>query len=112
MAIPRQDQFILPFLQTLSDGKEHTRSQIKSQLVRYFGITPVEEKHMSGVTTTVINRIAWCDVYFVKAGFVAKCRHPSDNMQDVFQITPVGLQELNKHPYQITIAYLQTFYRV
>jgi len=66
---------------------------------------------MSGAYPTVRNRIARCDVYFVKAGFVHKEFNRRDPLQNVFRITKLGQRELNQHPHQITLAHLQTFWQ-
>lgn len=66
---------------------------------------------MSGNQFTLVSRVAWCDVHFVKAGFVEKRQHHADSMQDAFTITTLGIRELNKRPEKITVVYLQGFYR-
>ncbi len=111
MPIPSQNEFLLPFLNLLSDGQTLTRSQLLFRLTKHFGISEDEAQAMSGSQFTLVNRLAWCDVHFVKAGFAEKRPHPSDSMQDAFRITSLGIRELNKNPEKITVGYLQGFYR-
>lgn len=111
MPIPTQNEFLLPFLQILSDGNDYTRGQIMYRLAQHFGISQDEAQQMSGQQFTLVSRVAWCDVHFCKAGFVRKTQHPSDSMQDTFRITSLGVRELHKRPYRLTVGYLMTFYR-
>ena len=111
MPIPSQNEFLLPFLRLLSDGQAYTRAQMLFRLAQHFGITEDEAQAMSGSQFTLVSRVAWCDVHFCKAGFVEKRQHHSDSMQDTFRITTLGIRELNRRPEQITVGYLQGFYR-
>src|SRR5690606_18770496 len=111
MPIPSQNTFLLPFLQILSDGQSITRSHMLFRLAQQFSISEDEAQQMSGSQFTLVSRIAWCDTHFVKAGFVGKTQHPHDSMQDEFRIMALGVRELNKRPAEITVGYLQSFYR-
>ncbi len=111
MPIPSQNEFLLPFLNLLSDGQTYTRSQIMFRLAKHFDISEEEAQDMSGHQFTLVSRVAWCDVHFCKAGLAEKRQHHSDSMQDEFRITTLGVRELNKRPEQFTVGYLQGFYR-
>ncbi|MFZ4815916.1 MAG: winged helix-turn-helix domain-containing protein [Phototrophicaceae bacterium] len=111
MPIPAQNDFLLPFLTLLRDGQALERAQLTYQLTKHFAITPEAAQQMSGNQFTLISRVAWCDIHFVKAGFVHKTQSPHGSDQDTFQITPLGVRELHKRPAQITVGYLQGFYR-
>lgn len=111
MPIPSQNEFLLPFLQLLSDGHPITRSQMLYHLGKHFTITEEEAQQMSGRQFTLVSRVAWCDVHFVKAGFVNKRQHHADSMEDEFSITTLGIRELSKRADKITVGYLQSFYR-
>ncbi len=111
MPIPSQNEFLLPFLQILSDGQDHTRGQIMFQLGKHFHISQDEAQRMSGLQFTLVSRIAWCDTHFCKAGLVSKTQHPHDSMQDQFRITSLGVRELHRRADRITVGYLQSFYR-
>ncbi|MCL4250306.1 MAG: AAA family ATPase [Anaerolineae bacterium] len=111
MPIPAQNDFLLPFLQILSDGNRVTRGQMLFRLGKHFNLSQSELNDMTGNQFTVINRLAWCDAHFVKAGFVDKRQHHADSMEDEFSIASLGMRELQKHPEKITVGYLQGFYR-
>jgi hypothetical protein len=111
MPIPSQNEILVPFLETLRDGQPHSRSQILGSLAKRFQLSETELNATSGQQFTILNRIAWCDTYFVKAAFVQKERHSKDPMQDRFRITIVGQNNLQRHASRIDVAYLQSFYR-
>jgi DNA-binding MarR family transcriptional regulator len=111
MPIPSQNEVLVPFLESLRDGQPHSRSQILGALAKHFELSETELNETSGQQLTVISRMAWCDTYFVKAGFVQKERHAKDSLQDRFRITPTGQLQLQRHASRIDVAYLQSFYR-
>lgn len=111
MSIPSQNEFLVPFLQVLSDGKAYTRGQMLYRLGKHFELSDDDLQTMSGNQFTIVSRVAWCDVHFVKAGFVHKDQHHKESMQDQFRITSLGLRELTRNPARITVGYLQGFYR-
>jgi len=115
MPVPSQNDFLLPFLTILSDGKTSTRSQLLYQLGKQFKLTQDDLNQMSGNQFTIVNRVGWCDAHFVKAGFASKKQHLTDNLQDEFRITSLGVRELGrrnrKDAQPITVGYLQSFYR-
>lgn len=87
MPIPSQNEFLLPFLNLLSDEQSYTHSQMLFRLTKHFNIGEDEAQAMSGSQFTLVSRVAWCDVHFVKAGFVEKRQYHADSMQDAFTIT-------------------------
>jgi len=110
MPIPSQNEFLLPFLNILNDGQSYTRSQMLFKLSKHFGIGEDEAQAMSGNQFTLVSRVAWCDVHFVKANFVDKRQHHSDSMQDEFRITTLGIRELNRRADKLTVGYRRDFY--
>src|SRR5260221_2301899 len=81
------------------------------RLAHHFGISEEEAQQMSGNQFTLVSRLAWCDVHFTKAGFVNKKQNPNDSMKDEFRITSLGVRELKFHSNELTVGYLQSFYR-
>src|SRR5690606_25254483 len=110
MIIPSQNEFLLPFLRLLSDGQTLPRSQLMFRLAKHFNLSEADAQQMSGKQFTLVNRVAWCDAHFVKAGFVEKQQHHSDRMSDTFRITSLGIRELTRRADKITVGYLQGFY--
>lgn len=111
MPIPTQNEILVPFLEVLGDGQPHTRSEILFTLAKRFHLSEAELNDMSGNQFTMVNRVGWCDAYFVKAGFVSKERDPDDSFNDVFRITATGQNQLKRHKARISVGYLQSFYR-
>lgn len=111
MTIPTQQEVLVPFLEVLRDGQPHERGEILFSLAKRFNLTPEELNQTSGRQFTMVNRIAWCDSYFVKAGFVEKERDLKENMADQFRITSTGQMQLRRHAERIDVGYLQSFYR-
>lgn len=107
MPIPPQNDFFRPFLDILSNGQNYTRAQIFARLMAHFGIDEQTAATHRGVLN---NRVAWCDVYLCKAGWVSKKRHHHDSQQDEFRITSLGIREWRANE-KITAGYLQRFYR-
>jgi len=111
MPIPAQNDFLVPFLQFLSSGQSLTRSQITARLTKQFNLSDADLQQMSGRQFTLVNRVAWCDSHFVKAGFVQKRQHPTDSTEDTFTITSLVVRELQRRADRISIGYLMGFYR-
>lgn len=110
MPIPSQNEILLPFLRRLVTGDPITRGSLLKHIVEAFRITPEEAERMSGPHNTLMNRLVWCDVYFVKAGFVTKKKHPTTTLGDEFTITAKGRRELRYNAERISVGYLQSFY--
>lgn len=60
MPIPSQNDFLLPFLESLADGQSHPRAQLMYGLAQHFAITEAEAQAMSGNQFTLVSRLAWC----------------------------------------------------
>lgn len=110
MSFPSQNEFLLPFLRLLNGGQSLSRTQLTSRLAKHFNLSEADTQHKSGRQFTLVNRVAWCDSHFVKAGFVTKRQHPTDSANDTFMITSLGIRELNWRADKITVGYLQGFY--
>ena len=111
MPIPSQNEFLYPFLSVLNGSPATTRGQLLFKLARHFAISEAEAQEKSGRQFTLVSRIAWCDVYFVKAGFVSKKQDAHDSTNDAFQITALGVRELERSGKTLSVGYLQSFYR-
>lgn len=103
---PRQNEFLLPFLQVLNDGKAYTWVEVRQHLIQHFAFSTAQPAEKSGNQNTLTSRLAWCDTHFVKAGFVEKTHHPTERTLDRFSITSAGVRELKYRPEKITVGYL------
>lgn len=110
--IPPNRDWQIPFLRILSDEKPHTRGEIIRKIAEQMDLT--EEQLQSRFSPKghriVVNRVAWCDVLYCKAGFAIKDKASKDNMQHVFRITKLGLEEFQKNRHLINSAYIQSFW--
>ena len=64
--------FMLPFLEFLKDGKEHTLKECVEAMGLHFNLTDEDMavKLPSGTDTVVRNRTQWSRTYLSKAGIV------------------------------------------
>ena len=64
--------FMLPFLEFLKDGKEHTLKECVEAMRLHFNLTDEDMavKLPSGTDTVVRNRTQWSRTYLSKAGIV------------------------------------------
>lgn len=105
MAIPDYQTTMLPFLQCLSDGKEHALAEIRASLASHFSLTDeeVEELLPSGNQGVFENRTGWARTYLKNAGLLRYVR------RGVFQITDRGQELLANPPDRITSKFLEQY---
>lgn len=105
MSIPDFQSLMLPLLQAISDGKNHSNADITKTLAHQFGVTDEELQLMlpSKQSKLFYNRVAWAKAYLKKAGLL-EC--PS---RKEFHITSQGNRVLAQHPEKINIAFLNQF---
>jgi restriction system protein len=102
--IPDFQTVMLPLLKLLSDGQEHSVSELVEQLSASFGLSEQEVKQLlpSG-QRTFYNRVLWARVYLSKAGLLAT---PS---RGNYQITDEGKNVLSQNPGRIDMKFLEQF---
>lgn len=105
MAIPSFQDFMLPLLELLQDGKAHKMSEVREELAKYFDITEEEKKILlpSGRQEVYKNRIGWAGTYLYNAGLIEKLG------RGVYKITERGLEVLKEKPSRIDVNYLMKF---
>lgn len=105
MAIPDFQSLMLPLLQAIADGNDHTNSEVTRNLAQQFKLTEEELNQTlpSGPSGLFYNRVAWAKAYLKKAGLLES---PS---RTVFRITDQGKSVLAQHPEKINIAFLKQF---
>ena len=105
MTIPDYQTCMLPFLQYLKDGKEHTLRDAEESLADHFKLTPVERATLlpSGQQGVFKNRIGWARTYLKKAGLIEAPK------RGVFKITDRGWKTLSANPIRIDIKFLEQF---
>lgn len=105
MAIPQFRYVILPFLEYLSNGKEHTLKDIEVALAKKFELTPEElsKTTPSGRMTIFSNRVGWAKTYLKKAGLIEAPRNAA------CKITKEGQKALAQKPEIIDSKFLNQF---
>lgn len=105
MAIPDYQTLMLPFLQLLTDGSEHTLSELSDALDMQFQLTEEEKNELlpSGNQAVMRNRVGWARTYLKKALLLESPRRA------VFKITERGQQVLSEQPEKINARYLRRF---
>lgn len=96
---------MLPFLQFLSDSKEHSLREAEEALATHFDLTPTEQAELlpSGQQGIFKNRIGWARTYLKKAGLIEAPK------RGVFKITERGQKTLASEPSKIDTKYLDQF---
>lgn len=103
MPIPDYQTCMLPLLQFLSDGDEHSLRESEDALAKVFELTPAEraERLPSGQQGIFINRIGWARTYLKKAVLIESPRRA------IFRITERGKQLLVSKPSHIDSKFLE-----
>lgn len=102
MAIPNFQDFMLPLLEILKDGKEYNISDLYDRLAEYFKLNEEEKRILlpSGKQALYKNRIGWAKTYLLKAGLIERTK------RGVVRITDRGLEALKQDPKRIDTDYL------
>jgi len=105
MAIPDYQTCMLPLLQYLADGAEHTLRDAEESLAEHFKLTPAERAELlpSGQQGIFKNRIGWARTYMKKAALLESPKRA------VFKITERGVKILASKPTRIDVKYLEQF---
>jgi restriction system protein len=105
MAVPDFQFFMLPFLNELSDGKEHTLQNLYIVLAQKANLTDEEKDELlpSGKQRVFHNRIGWARTYLKKAGLLDPVK------LGVFKITSAGTQLLQSNPPEINKSTLEQY---
>jgi restriction system protein len=105
MTIPDYQTVMLPLLQSISDGQEHSLKEAARQMAEYFKLTPEEcEKRIpSGNSTYIKNRTGWARTYLKKAGLL------HSPQRGAIQITDRGKELLSQNPLRIDNSLLEQY---
>ena len=105
MAIPDYQTCMLPFLNFLGDGKEHSLRDTEESLGKYFKLSDAERAELlpSGQQGIFKNRIGWARTYLKKAYLVEAPK------RGVFKITDRGLKILSTNPVRIDGKFLEQY---
>jgi restriction system protein len=96
---------MLPLLQSVADGQEHSIQELVDTLANYFSLTQEELDSLlpSGKQTIFYNRVGWARTYLSNSGLLEMSR------RSYYQITDRGKQVLSKSPSRIDMKFLEQF---
>ena len=105
MAIADYQTCMLPFLQFLADGADHTLREAEDHIAGYFELTPSERAALlpSGQQGVFKNRVGWARTYLKKAGLLESTK------RGIFRITDRGRSTLASNPVKLDVKFLERF---
>ena len=105
MAVPDFQSVMLPFLEFLRDGQEHTMREVTDALAERFKLTEEQrQEHLpSGPQPLFYNRVAWAKTHLKNAGLI-------DNpVRGKVSIADAGRKVLAKKPATVNCRFLKQF---
>ncbi len=105
MAVPKYDEFMLPILEILAGGSQHSRKELAVLAADRLSISEEERAELlpSGRVLLYQNRSAWAVTYLFKAGLLDRVRAGQ------YRISERGVAVLEKKPPKIDISFLKQF---
>ena len=105
MAIPDYQNFLLPLLQLLEDGREYSVRELYDTLANQLAFSEADRQQMlpSGQQKTYENRMGWATTYLTKAALITRPKRAH------VIITDRGRELLAQRPEKITAKSLEVF---
>jgi restriction system protein len=102
--IPDFQSIMLPFLNIIADGEEHTTIETNQKLAQHFKLSDEEldEYLPSGAQKTFPNRVAWAKSHLKMAGLLENTK------RSYYKITESGKRLLVSNPDEINLKLLKT----
>jgi len=101
MPIPDYQSIMLPLLEHVSDGQEHSIQETVEALRERFGLSDAEmQKTIRSGMPVFISRTHWAKTYLKQAGLLAQPK------RGVFVITDRGRELLQQKPNSINVSLL------
>jgi restriction system protein len=103
--IPDFQSLMLPFMNHLLDGQEHSTTETHDKLAKQFGLTEEElfQYLPSGNQKTFYNRVFWAKAHLKMAGLLENTKRGH------FRITERGKQVIASKPTLINLKFLKQF---
>jgi restriction system protein len=103
MAVPDFQSMMLPLLEALADGAEHSNAAVYDTVARQMNVAAedLQLMHSGGEQTVFYNRVAWGKTYLNKGGLLKSPR------RGTIQITESGQRVLKTRPPKIDIRFLK-----
>lgn len=94
--IPKFDEIMLPLLQYLNDGREHSLKECSEAVSDFFQLSQEDrEKETSSGQILIHNRTGWAKLYLLRAGLIVSKKRNS------FSISEQGIKLLATNPKKI-----------
>lgn len=105
MPIPKFDELMLPLMQFLQDGKEHSLKDSIAYVESHSNISEAERNQLlpSGRQRVIVNRVGWASSFLKKAEYIQRPH------RGFMQITKRGAEHLAKSPNALTVEDLKRF---
>lgn len=105
MTVPDFQSLMLPIVQLMGDGQEHSKSQYVDELAAQLGLSTNDQSQLlpSGTQTVFENRVAWAVTYLTKARLLKRTGRGR------VRITDVGRQALDENPVRIDMHFLERY---
>ena len=105
MAVPDFQSMMLPLLEVIADGAEHSNASVADELAKRMNVSDEDRQLLlpSGEQTVFTNRVAWAKAHFKKAGLLASPK------RGALRITDVGKKTLAGKPAKINQRFLRQF---
>lgn len=106
MGIPSYETVMLPLLNFIADGHEHSLTDATRHIVQIFNLTTDEQERRlpSGRQSYIQNRVGWAKTYLKKGGLL------SSPKRGVIQITDRGREVLQRNLKGIDSSVLEQFH--
>ena len=103
--IPDFQSLMLPFMQHIADGEEHSTTEMHDSLAQKFNLSEddLNQYLPSGTQTTFYNRVFWAKAHLKMAGLINNIKRGH------FIITDKGKQVLLQKPNAINLKFLKQF---
>jgi len=111
MMFPGLNAFFYPFLCVMQENTLYERDEIAERIIEFLNLTP---EHLQMRTRNnvplLVHRMAFCAGLLARAGFVNSVKR-ENGLNSLYQITPLGLKQRHRKGSDLTLSYLQTFYK-
>ena len=103
MAVPDFQSMMLPLLEAIADGVEHSNSAVYDSVAKQMKVSAedLQLMHSGGEQTVFYNRVAWGKTYLKKGGLIQSPKRGS------IQITESGQKVLKTTPDKIDLRLLK-----
>ena len=103
MAVPDFQSMMLPLLEAIADGAEHSNSAVYDSVAKRMKVSAedLQLMHSGGEQTVFYNRVAWGKTYLKKGGLIQSPK------RGTIQITEFGQGVLKNKPAKIDLRFLK-----